>query len=573
VPAKDQVPSNRWRLPLFHLIAVLLPVLYFVVLEGSLRVFNYGDDLDLFIPTPGGFSDKELLAVNPGVGKRYFGKGTYYPRPLNDYFLKHKPDNDYRIFVLGESTTAAYPYPANVAFSRILKQRLADAFPDRTIEVVNLSMAAINSYTMLDFMDEVLAHQPDAILIYSGHNEFYGAMGVASSESFGKFRPVIRVYMSLQRFKTIELFENVIAGLKRWIGSVLRGNTPGNPYATLMGRVIREKSIPYGSSDYETGVRQFRSNLQDIFRKAKEAGVPVVISEVVSNVRDHPPFVSIHSASSHSADNVYRTARTLEEDGDYEQARAAYYRAKDLDAMRFRASEEFNGVIHQIAARFKAPVVPMKEYFEASSPHGLIGHNLMLEHLHPNVEGQFLMSEAFFDVLRRNRMIAAKWNESLFKPREFYREHWPITEFDRTLGALRIRFLTDHWPFKPLESSGRGWAGFQPEGPVETLAFKVEKGEMSFLEGHMNMASQFEALGQYDDALREYQALAAADPHDYRTMLTIAKRLIELKQAESAMPFLYGSVSLKETPCADRLIRQLYLHDVGGNGGNLSREK
>ena len=562
ITAPEQKPPRaaRWRIYLFHLMALMLPVLCIVILEGGLRLLNYGDNLDLFVRAPSGFSDKDLLMVNPNVDKRYFTKGTYTPTPPNDFFARKKPANGYRIFVMGGSTAAAYPYPANVLFSRILNQRLADVFPDKSIEVVNVAAAAINSYTLLDFMDEILAQHPDAILIYAGHNEFYGALGVSSTESLGKFRPLVMLYLSLQRLKTIELLETGIAKLQRWISVLLHGQTAGDPYGTLMGRVIGNANIPYGSPNYEIAKQLFRSNLHDIFAKARGAGIPVVISEVVSNIRDQAPFFSsVRSGSISAADITYRQAQLLEAQGKYDLARTAYYRAKDLDPLRFRASEEFNGIIHQIAARFNAPVVPMKAYFEAASPHGLIGSSLMLEHLHPNVDGQFIMSEAFFDILRRQGLIAAKWNEGLIKPPAFYREHWPISEFDRTLGALRIRYLTDHWPFKPLELSGQGMAKFQPDGPVETIALKVMRDEMSFTEGHLEMAKYYEGRRQHKTVLREYQSLVAASPCDYKVMLAVAQRLIASKQLASAMPFLYRSLKWKDTAYANEWIGRYQL--------------
>ena len=93
----------------------------------------------------------------------------------------------------------------------------------------------------------------------------------------------------------------------------------------------------------------------------------------------------------------------------------------------------------EVAAEFNAPVVPMKSYFEAASPHGLIGYNLMLEHLHPNVDGQFIMSQAFFDTLHQHGMIAPQWNEALIKPATYYREHWPVTELDSTCCNFQVQ--------------------------------------------------------------------------------------------------------------------------------------
>jgi len=555
----DSPHPARRRIWLFTTIALLLPALFFALLEGGLRLFDYGENLDLFIPAPSGFSDKDFLMVNPNVAKRYFTKGAYTPQPPYEFMAKQKPPNGYRIVVMGESTTAGWPYPNNVVFSRVLNQRLADAFPDKYIEVVNVAISAINSYTLLDFMDEVLAQKPDAILIYTGHNEFYGALGVASTESLGKFRPLVMLYLSLQRVKTVELLENGIAAARRWTGQLFHGQAAVDAYGTLMGRMIGETNIAYGSPDYELAKHQFQRNMGEIYAKAKAAGVPVVISELVSNLRDHAPFISVASSTSLPADIVYSWAQMLEADGKYDLARSAYYWAKDLDALRFRAAEDFNEIIHQIAGQYQAPVVPMKAYFEAASPHGLIGHNLMLEHLHPNVEGHFIMSEAFFDTLRQQGMIAPQWNADRIRPASYYRERWPVSDFDRALGALRIRHLTDHWPFKPLASPGDSFINYQPGNEIEALAYRVAKEQLGFMEGHLAAAKYYETQGQGDNALREYQAMVAASPFDYQVMLTVVHQLLESRQFDRAMPFLFASLNLKDTPFANKWIGQIYL--------------
>ena len=77
-------------------------------------------------------------------------------------FLKEKPANGYRIFVLGGSTTAGFPYGNNLDFARILNRRLSDQFPEKKIEIINCAMTAVNTYTVLDLMDEILEQQPDA---------------------------------------------------------------------------------------------------------------------------------------------------------------------------------------------------------------------------------------------------------------------------------------------------------------------------------------------------------------------------------------------------------------------------
>ena len=90
-----------------------------------------------------------------------------------------------------------------------------------------------------------------------------------------------------------------------------------------------------------------------------------VLSELVSNVRDHSPFVSVATDTYPSAEIVYQQAQELEQNGDFEEAKRAYTVAKDLDALRFRASEEFNLIIHRLAETYGASVVPMQSVFES----------------------------------------------------------------------------------------------------------------------------------------------------------------------------------------------------------------
>ena len=49
--------------------------------------------------------------------------------------------------------------------------------------------------------DEVIEHNPDLLLIYAGHNEYYGALGVGSTESIGNARWLVKTYLNLCDFK------------------------------------------------------------------------------------------------------------------------------------------------------------------------------------------------------------------------------------------------------------------------------------------------------------------------------------------------------------------------------------
>lgn len=454
------------------------------------------------------YGNNHYLMVNPLVARRYFPQGGFIPQPPTELFRARKPANGYRIFVLGESTTAGWPYPSNVMFTRSLQQRLADAFPDKYVEIVNTGIAAVSSYTLVDFIDEILQQQPDAILIYAGHNEFYGALGAASSESVGQSRWIIKAYLHLLNFKTFQLMRNSLNA------ALYRLSPPPGAHPTLMGRMIGNPSISYDSSTYQNARANYAANLRDIFITARQAGVPVMISELVSNIRDHKPFVSVNDNKNPTADAVYAQAQAWEREQKFDLAKAAYIRARDLDGMRFRAPEEFNTVIHQVAAEYKVPVVPLVSFFEKKSAHGIIGSSLMLEHLHPNADGYLLMSDAFFDAMREQRFISAHWDESRIMPASFYRDAWPVTDFDRALGEIRIIGLTDHWPYPSKTPGERSIANFQARNQAEAIAYQQFKGELSFYDGHLKMADYYEANGKHALALREYYALISTEPYN-----------------------------------------------------------
>jgi lysophospholipase L1-like esterase len=503
-------PSKR-RLRAFRALTLAFPVLFFVLVESGLRLFDYGPNLDLFVRVDSPPAGEAYLTTNPDVALRYFSRVGRTPRPPWDAFLEDKPPNGYRVFVMGGSTAAGWPYPNNVMFSRVLDRRLSDAFPDRRIEVVNVGIAAVNSFTLLDFVDEILDYEPDAFLIYAGHNEFYGALGAASVESLGNARWIVNTYLSLLDSRIVRLMRDMAAAVGEWRADARAEADYERTHPTLMSRMIA-RSVPYGSGAYRAGETNFRENLDDILDRIAAAGVPVLVSELVSNVRDMPPFVSVQTDEHPPAQAIFDQARALEGDGRYDEARAAYDRARDLDALRFRASGDFNGIIREVASAHGVPVVPMEAYFEAASPHGLIGANLMLEHLHPNADGHLLMADAFFESMREHGFIAGEWDATPIRPAAWYAENWPVTELDRALGRLRAMDLMAYWPFRPLSEPGTAFEDFQPASPAEALAYRVAKDELDYVQAHIDLGDLYAAAGDLERAAREYQAIAAADP-------------------------------------------------------------
>jgi len=551
--SKSQITPNRvW---LFRIVLISVPILFVLFLEIGLRLFNYDGKLALFIQAPGDYS--KYMMCNPWVGRRFFFMQPTVPDPPNDLFLRKKPDNCYRIFVLGGSTTAGYPYGNNLMFSRILNKRLNDTFPKKRIEVVNTAMTAINTYSLLDYMPEILKYKPDAILIYSGHNEFYGALGIASNESLGKYRPIIKAYLKLQHFKIFLLIRNLIGSARRLFNSSL-----SKPTATLMERIVAKQTIPYESHLYKLGRKQFKKNLEEIISMSLKAHVPVILSELVSNIKDQKPFISVQTKSLPKAESVFFKANNEFRRGDYLAAKKDYYRAKDLDALRFRATEDFNNIVHNLGQKFNIPVVPMREYFEKRSEHNIIGKNLMLDQLHPNVKGYFTMADAFYDTMEKNGFIQKNWNTSLIKSSNYYENNWGFTSLDTAYANLRIRVLKGGWPFRPKSAPNTALLNYNPVSIADSLAVAVwEKNKIDLERGHVRLAKYYLRKKNYEQAIAEYKALTYLTPYNAYPYLKEANIYIKIKRFELAMPLLQYSLTLKETPFANKWIGQILLND------------
>lgn len=517
---------------------LLIPVLFFVLLEGGLRLADYGNDFPLFKPLE---EDTRYLVRNSEVARRYFAQQANVPAALHDVFAAVKGVDEYRIFVQGGSTAAGFPFYHGGAFSRMLAHRLQQTFPDRTIEVVNTAMDAVSTYTLLDLADEIIAQRPDAVLIYAGHNEYYGALGAGSTESLGRFRGLVSAYLRLQRLRSVQLLRHAFDGIAAGFGS---DDTEGDA-GTLMAQMVGEQLIAYGSPAYDLGLRQFRANLSDLLAKYEREGIPVFIATLASNERDQRPFETVFAPGTDrvawqrvydggiealrrgnvvaaraafteatrmdtlAADGFYGLGRAAEAAGDTAAALEAFVAARDRDALRFRAPEAVNDIIREVGIAHGATVVEAGANIRRAAPGGIIGAEHMLEHLHPTVDGYFLIADAFYDALHAAGAIGV-WSrpvEELTARREVL-----LTPADSLVGLLRIRRMTSYWPFVPRGTSAARGDTFAVRTAFERIVQALYEETVPWLEAMEELATYYERTGALDQAIQARKAVIATYP-------------------------------------------------------------
>lgn len=548
-PKKEISRRNRIY---FRILALLLVFLVFAVIELILRMFSAGTDVRLFVESEIETSER-YLRVNPEAGKKYFTRfeatsGT------NDHFLKQKPENGYRIFVLGSSSLVGYPYDHNLMASRIMHHRLQDAYPGLKVEVINTSITAINSVTLKDYARQLWKYEPDALLIYAGHNEFYGAFGVGSRESVSRIPAIISLHLRLMNLRIYQVIRAGIAGISQRAA----GGKGAAERGTLMKRIVKDERIQYQGAVYEAGIRQYRENMGYILGRAQKRGVHVFLSDLVSNIRDLPPFGTTEDPDSDPRMTFQKAVATLQR-GDTLEARNLFYHAKDLDPIRFRASEELNGIIHELAEVFNATLIPARERFAEASTGGLIGNHLLTEHVHPNIEGQFLLADAFYSGFIQSGEMGEHPDPAAANM-EYYRRHRGYTELDSLIGDYKIQYLKSYWPFTSLEEENLFRDTFQVSGILDSLAFSIlTDPSASFQSLHLDLASYYEQGNQWDRAFSEYLALINIDPFHARYYTQAASCKLKMNDLYAAEQYLKGSLSYGLDMLAHSLLGEIAL--------------
>ena len=549
---KHSQNPNRVKRMVFTGLAVLFPFLILILIEYTLRWVHCGGDLSLFVDAEAPY--EAYLKINPDIGKRYFGRQSTLPKPANDVFLKQKPEHGYRIFVMGGSTALGFPYGNLLMFSRILHHRLQDTFPGKRIEVINTALTAANSWTLLDMLDEILDTEPDLILIYAGHNEYYGAMGVASLESPGDKRWLIKSRLFLNRFRFFQLLRNTIRKISA------KGPRSGPNEGTLMERIAGKKSIPLDTPLYRAGLLQFEKNMRKVLSKTTQRKIPVLVGDLVCNLRDLTPFESLTLSESSRALSMYQSARDSENLDRYDQARIDYTRAKDMDCIRFRAPSELNDLIHNLAAAQNVWVVPVQNRFEKESPNGLTGNTLMTDHLHPNMEGCFLLADVYFETMKKAGLISSYWDETGLTSLH-YRSTWPVTELDTTIVSLILKNLKSGWPFRSEKGEEPFLRRYRPVSLVEDLAIRVIRDEMTVGDAHLLLAKRYETTGDRSAANREYNVLTHLVFIEAYFYLWRAESYLRQGQESEAIKMLQKCLASEKIPAALNLLEKLSISE------------
>ena len=482
---------------------VVVPLLFFVLLELGLRIAGVGTSFDYFYEID--IDGRPHYQENPDFADQFYPPSLNIG-PVENTFATQRDPELVRVFILGGSAALGFPHK-NHGFDRLLETQLRAALPARKIEVINLAMTSVNSHVMYAVAKSIPDDSADIAVILMGNNEVVGPYGPGTfNQNFLENITVIRGIQALKRTRIWQALSGLMLQFKptdamqelEWEGM----------------QMFTDHGVPHDDPRLAGVYSHYEDNLTDIIETLQDKGMHVLLSSVPVNLRHSAPFLSVRrpdlskeqidqwraatrsgaeNADAESwdeatryfraaleidpeyADTHFRLATALENLGKYREAKTHFQRALDLDALRFRADTRINQIIRDVAASAgddALSFVDSAAAFERVSEPYQPGWNLLLEHVHYDFGGNHVLAAEIAGSIVSN-LASDVGFEPLPAAEVARRVGFP--NFDTIAEIENLQGMIEHPPF-PGQSNYADLASFL-NGKLERLTAAVGTSE------------------------------------------------------------------------------------------------
>lgn len=320
--------------------------------------------------------------------------------------------------MLGGSTVQGRPFATETAFPTWLELALNAVDDSTQWNAINCGGISYASYRLAPILDEVLDHDPDLIILYTGHNEF---LEERTYESLKQFPPIVaRMAHALGELRTMQLLRNIL---------VRQTNKEATSRWVAGSEVKTRLDIAGGLADFTRNekwrsnvIQHFEITLERMLNRCRQANVPVIICVPASDVLDTPPFKLERApgltpkaseeinqlwglasrADAASKDRINASAkilildpqhagaafvrgRLLYDQRRFDEAKKWLQTARDWDVCPLRAPSEIQQVVKRLAQEYQVPCLDTSGKLGALVDSGLPGGLAFVDHVHPTV--------------------------------------------------------------------------------------------------------------------------------------------------------------------------------------------
>jgi tetratricopeptide (TPR) repeat protein len=411
---------------------------------------DYGGPTEMFVRLPNGDGTSSWV-TNPNAFRAGFAqhplvrwRGAHPGIPAQRFPVRKSPDT-FRICVFGASTANGYPHRINGSFALFLESILNTVQSRKRVEVFIAGCAALSSFSLLGRIDELTDYGADMVVIYCGHNEFYGLYGPGTTMPLSTRRPVTRLQIWLRERRLTIALGDLLARFATPPPEVEQGDVLATAFPD-------RTDIRYGDETYVAVRANYEANLEAMVTRATRNGLAVVLCTPAANLGGFPVLGSMHdagtgqealsrweeacaaaeeaasagdygraaalwrqasAASPGHGETRLRLAQALRALGEDEEAYTEFRAAADRDTVRWRAGSDFADAVRRVAERHRDDGVLLADceaYLRQHAPNGIPGGGMFMEHVHPTLEGNFRLGESVA------RALAGSGQGSAFAP-------------------------------------------------------------------------------------------------------------------------------------------------------------
>jgi tetratricopeptide (TPR) repeat protein len=201
--------------------------------------------------------------------------------------------------------------------------------------------------------------------------------------------------------------------------------------------------------------QQYRLNLSRMVDLARSVGARLVFVTPVCNLKEASPFKSERRSGLSEADGrrwleLFKRARedyyasasptnalaalaeaaaiddlpadlhfvrghVLEKLGRFDEAKAAYERARDEDVCPLRAPTAIRESLVEVAAERQVPLVDFAPVVEARSDHGIPDARMFLDHVHLTIKGYRLVALEIIKTMEKAGIVRPSWDSAVIE--------------------------------------------------------------------------------------------------------------------------------------------------------------
>jgi lysophospholipase L1-like esterase len=244
--------------------------------------------------------------------------------------IKEKPENAYRIFVLGGSTVLNVQIPYRKTFAKLLEDKLQKEYPNKKIEVLNAGMDGFTTeHSIIQYLFYVKDFHPDLIITWQGINDmYYSCQNPAFvkspyesdySHQLGSLANVMHSYFdNLNSPIVVNFHLRIIDLLSHMFAYNFYSDINPRFNSSILMKIADLKLFPYKpiSMNFSQSLGSYRRNLTTLIRETGEDKTPIIVGNqpfLYDMKLDNPkiPFQWYMQRSCLNKDNQYPNTKSL----------------------------------------------------------------------------------------------------------------------------------------------------------------------------------------------------------------------------------------------------------------------